>query len=499
MTASGQKTTGAPHKLVQGLGLLDSTMLVAGSMIGSGIFIVSSDMARQLGSPGWLLVAWIVTGVLTLAAALSYGELAAMMPHAGGQYVYLREAYGPLWGFLYGWTLFMVIQTGTIAAVGVAFARFLGVLVPAVSESHKLFEWGRFAVMPTTLVAIAVLVLLTWVNCRGLHEGKLVQNIFTFAKIAALVALAALGVVAGANATAIHANFGDWWTASFTQPVARGAQEFTTVPLGGLGLLMVFGTAMVGSLFSADAWNNVTFTAGEVKNPKRNLPPSLLLGCAIVCVLYFLVNVSYIVTLPLKGSPTGATAMERGIEFALNDRVATATAEVIFGAPAAAIMAVLIMISTFGCINGMILSGARVYYAMAQDGLFFGNIGNLNRSGVPQNGLIVQCVWGCLLCLSGTYSELLDYVMCVTMIFYVLTIAGLFVLRRTRPDAERPYRAWGYPIVPALYVVAAALISLDLLISPKTRPNTWPGLLIVLAGAPVYWWWRRRVGGKAAR
>jgi len=499
MTASGQKTTGAPHKLVQGLGLLDSTMLVAGSMIGSGIFIVSSDMARQLGSPGWLLVAWIVTGVLTLAAALSYGELAAMMPHAGGQYVYLREAYGPLWGFLYGWTLFMVIQTGTIAAVGVAFARFLGVLVPAVSESHKLFEWGRFAVMPTTLVAIAVLVLLTWVNCRGLHEGKLVQNIFTFAKIAALVALAALGVVAGANATAIHANFGDWWTASFTQPVARGAQEFTTVPLGGLGLLMVFGTAMVGSLFSADAWNNVTFTAGEVKNPKRNLPLSLLLGCAIVCVLYFLVNVSYIVTLPLKGSPTGATAMERGIEFALNDRVATATAEVIFGAPAAAIMAVLIMISTFGCINGMILSGARVYYAMAQDGLFFGNIGNLNRSGVPQNGLIVQCVWGCLLCLSGTYSELLDYVMCVTMIFYVLTIAGLFVLRRTRPDAERPYRAWGYPIVPALYVVAAALISLDLLISPKTRPNTWPGLLIVLAGAPVYWWWRRRVGGKAAR
>ncbi|MBM3889040.1 MAG: amino acid permease [Verrucomicrobia bacterium] len=499
MTASGQKTTGAPHKLVQGLGLLDSTMLVAGSMIGSGIFIVSSDMARQLGSPGWLLVAWIVTGVLTLAAALSYGELAAMMPHAGGQYVYLREAYGPLWGFLYGWTLFMVIQTGTIAAVGVAFARFLGVLVPAVSESHKLFEWGRFAVMPTTLVAIAVLVLLTWVNCRGLHEGKLVQNIFTFAKIAALVALAALGVVAGANATAIHANFGDWWTASFTQPVARGAQEFTTVPLGGLGLLMVFGTAMVGSLFSADAWNNVTFTAGEVKNPKRNLPLSLLLGCAIVCVLYFLVNVSYIVTLPLKGSPTGATAMERGIEFALNDRVATATAEVIFGAPAAAIMAVLIMISTFGCINGMILSGARVYYAMAQDGLFFGSIGNLNRRAVPRNGLIVQCVWGCLLCLSGTYSELLDYVMCVTMIFYVLTIAGLFVLRRTRPDAERPYRAWGYPIVPALYVVAAALISLDLLISPKTRPNTWPGLLIVLAGAPVYWWWRRRVGGKAAR
>ncbi|MCX7824419.1 MAG: amino acid permease, partial [Verrucomicrobiae bacterium] len=275
--------------------------------------------------------------------------------------------------------------------------------------------------------------------------------------------------------------------------------EFTTVPLGGLALLMVFGTAMVGSLFSADAWNNVTFTAGEVKNPKRNLPLSLLLGVVIVCVLYFLVNVSYLVTLPLKGSPTGATPMERGIQFALNDRVATAAAEVIFGAPAAAIMAVLIMISTFGCINGMILSGARVYYAMAQDGLFFGRIGNLNQRAVPRNGLIAQCVWGCLLCLSGTYSELLDYVMCVTMIFYVLTIAGLFVLRRTRPDAERPYRAWGYPVVPAIYIIAAALISLDLLVSPKTRPNTWPGLLIVLAGVPVYGWWRRRVAAQTTR
>jgi APA family basic amino acid/polyamine antiporter len=340
-------------------------------------------------------------------------------------------------------------------------------------------------------VAIAVQVFLTWVNCRGLHTGKVVQNIFTLAKIAALVALVALGITAGANATAIQANFTDWWTAAFTQPVARGAQEFTTIPLGALALMMVFGTAMVGSLFSADAWNNVTFTAGEVKNPHRNLPLSLLFGVVLVCVLYLLVNIAYLVTLPLKGSPTGATAMERGIQFALNDRVATATAEVIFGAPAAAIMAVLIMVSTFGCINGMILSGARVYYAMAQDGLFFGKIGALNQRGVPRNGLIAQCGWGCLLCLSGTYSELLDYVMFPIMVFYVLTMAGLFVLRRTRPDAERPYRAWGYPWVPALYIIAAALISLDLLISPKTFPNTWPGLLIVLAGAPVYWWWIR--------
>ena len=491
MSMSGQEPPGAPHRFIQGLGLLDATMLVAGSMIGSGIFIVTSDMARQLGSPGWLLAAWIVTGLLTLAAALSYGELAAMMPHAGGQYVYLREAYGPLWGFLFGWTLFLVIQTGTLAAVGVAFARFLGVLVPAVSESQKLFEWGRFAVTPTTLVAIAVNVLLTWVNCRGLHEGKTVQNIFTFAKIAALIVLAALGLAAGASATAIHANFTDAWTASFTQPVARGAQEFATAPLGGLGLLMVFGTAMVGSLFSADAWNNVTFTAGEVKNPKRNLPLSLLLGVVIVCVLYLLVNIGYLVTLPLHGSPAGATAMERGIQFALNDRVATATVEVVLGAPAAAIMAVLIMVSTFGCINGMILSGARVYYAMAQDGLFFRSVGRLNRRGVPRNGLVLQCVWGCALCLSGTYSELLDYVIFATLVFYVLTMAGLFVLRRTRPGAERPYRAWGYPLAPALYIAAAALLALDLLVSAKTGPNAWPGLLIVLAGVPVYAWWRR--------
>jgi APA family basic amino acid/polyamine antiporter len=461
-------------------------MIVAGSMIGSGIFIVSADIARQVGSAGWLLAVWLITGVLTVIAALSYGELAAMMPRAGGQYVYLCEAFSPMWGFLYGWTLFLVIQTGTVAAVATAFARFLGVLVPVVSESHKFFEWGRFSLSPTSLVAIAVLVLLSWSNSTGLKTGKIVQNIFTVTKVAALLGLVLLGLLAGANATAFNANFSDWWSATFTQPVVRGAAEFTTTPIAGFSLLFVFGTAMVGSLFAADSWHNVTFIAGEVNNPKRNLPLSLLLGVGLVCLLYFLANVAYLVTLPLKGTPDGTTTMARGIQFALNDRVGTAAAEIIFGPNGAILMAVLIMISTFGCLNGLILAGARVYYAMAQDGLFFRPIGELNRQGVPRNGLIVQCVWACLLALSGTYSELLDYVIFAVLIFYVLTMIGLFVLRRKRPDAERPYRAFGYPIVPALYIVLASLIAIDLLISPKTRPNTWPGLLIVLAGMPVY-------------
>ncbi|MBM3837113.1 MAG: amino acid permease [Verrucomicrobia bacterium] len=478
-------------QFVRGLGLLDSTMMVAGSMIGSGIFIVSADIARQVGSSGWLLVVWLITGVLTVIAALSYGELAAMMPRAGGQYVYLREAYSPLWGFLYGWTFYLVIQTGTIAAVAVAFARFLGVLVPAISESHVYFEFGRFALTPTKLVAIAVLILLTWSNSTGLRTGKIVQNIFTITKIAALLGLVLLGLLVGANSMAISANFQDWWSASFTQPSARGGNEFTTTALQGQGLLLVLGTAMVGSLFSADAWHCVTFTAAEVKNPKRNLPLSLFLGVSLVCALYFLANIAYLLTLPLHGSPAGTTALERGIQFALNDRVGTAAMEVIFGQNAAAIMALLIMISTFGCINGLVLVGARVYYAMARDGLFFARIGQLNRQGVPGNALLIQCVWACLLTLSGTYSELLDYVVFAVLIFYVLTMAGLFVLRRKRPDVERPYRAFGYPVVPAIYVVAASLIALDLLISPKTSGNAWPGLLIVLAGVPAYFFWKR--------
>ncbi len=477
--------------LVRGLGLLDATMLVAGSMIGSGIFIVSADIARQVGSSGWLLAVWAVTGALTLIAALSYGELAAMMPQAGGQYVYLREAYGGLWGFLYGWTLFLVIQTGTVAAVAVAFARFLGVLVPAISESHVLFALGRVAVTPTTLVAIGMIVLLTWTNCRGLRTGKIVQNVFTLTKIVALAGLILAGLLVGANRFAVSANFQDWWTATFTQVVPGSSLEVVTSAHTSVSLLLALGTAMVGSLFSSDAWNNVTFAAAEVRNPRRNLPLSLMLGVVLVVVLYLLANVAYLVAIPLQGAPGGATIAARGIQFATRDRVGTAVAEVAFGPQAAAFMALLIMVSTFGCMNGMILAGARVYYAMARDRLFFRRTGTLNRHGVPQNGLVVQCVWAALLTLSGTYSDLLDYVIFAVLIFYVMTIGGLFVLRHKRPEAVRPYRAIGYPLLPAIYVVTALLIAVDLLISPKTRANTWPGLLIVLAGVPVYFVWQR--------
>jgi APA family basic amino acid/polyamine antiporter len=472
------------------LGLLDATMLVAGSMIGSGIFIVSADIARKVGCSGWLLALWGITAVLTVIAALSYGELAAMMPQAGGQYVYLREAYGPLFGFLYGWTLFLVIQTGTIAAVAVAFAKFLGVLVPAVSDSHKLFEAGRFSLSTQTLVAIGVLVLLTASNCTGLRAGKWIQNTFTLAKIAALVGLVVLGLTLGANRGAIEANFDGIWRA---QAVVAGATGGTpgALSLGGLALVLALGAGMVGSLFSADAWNNITFTAGEVREPRRNLPLSLLLGVGLVCLLYFLANVAFLVTLPLAGTPDGATAMARGIQFAAKDRVGTAVAEAMFGAKGAVGMALLVMVSTFGCLNGMILAGARVYYAMARDGLFFGSTGRLNGQGVPGNGLAVQCVWAALLTLSGTYGDLLDYVIFAVLVFYVLTIVGLFVLRRTRPDALRPYRALGYPLVPGVYVVVASMIAVVLLISKDTRSNTWPGLLIVLAGVPVYYGWRR--------
>ena len=491
MTANASPAAGRQAELVRGLGLFDATMIVAGSMIGSGIFIVSADIARQVGSSGWLLGVWLLAAVLTLIAALSYGELAAMMPEAGGQYVYLREAYGPLWGFLFGWTFFLVIQTGTVAAVAVAFARFMGVLFPAISSSHKFFEYGRFSVSSVTVVAIVVLLLLTWSNTTGLKAGKVVQNVFTVTKIAALVALILLGLFVGANARAVQANFTHWFSGAISTAGGAAARGAATTAPGGLALLMALGTAMVGSLFACDSWNNVTFTAGEVKDPKRHLPLSLFFGVSMVCLVYFLANVAYLVTLPLAGVSYGATVVERGIQFARDDRVGTAVVEVVFGKEATLVMAVLIMISTFGCINGLVLACARVYYAMARDGLFFASVGQLNRHGVPESGLTIQCLWACLLAVSGTYNELLDYVIFAVLIFYVLTIAGVFVLRRKRPDAPRPYRAFGYPVLPAAYVVLASLISLDLLISPKTRANTWPGLLIVLAGVPVYALWNR--------
>ncbi|MBL8189267.1 MAG: amino acid permease [Acidobacteria bacterium] len=482
---------------IRGLGLLDSTMIVAGSMIGSGIFIVSADMARQLGSPGWLLVAWLITGFLTVVGALSYGELAAMMPHAGGQYVYLREAFSPLWGFLYGWTLFLVIQTGTIAAVSVGFARFLGVLWPTVSESNYLIKpinlGSSYAVSLSTaqLVGIAMIALLTWMNTRGLKLGKIVQNIFTFAKTGGLIALIVLGVVVGWNSGAVEANFGDFWTVrgplqgGTLQEVGTGLTAATT-----FGLFVALCVSQTNSLFSADAWNNITFTAGEVKDPKRNIPLSLALGTGLVITLYLLANVAYLTTLPLKT-----------IQEVPSDRVAAATAEVVFPGFGATLMAVVMLVSTFGCNNGLILAGARAYYAMARDGLFFQRAGELNQNAVPGWGLWIQGILAAALVLPRTiiaegiygnlYSNLLTYVISAALIFYILTIAGIFVLRRKQPTAERPYKAFGYPVVPALYIIGAAVILLVLLVYQTA--TTWPGLWIVLSGIPVYFFWRARV------
>lgn len=477
------------EKFIRGLGLFDSTMIVAGAMIGSGIFIVSADIARQVGSPGWLLVVWLVTGLLTLIGAVSYGELAAMMPRAGGQYVYLREAFSPLWGFLYGWTLFLVIQTGTIAAVAVGFARYLGVLWPKISESNYIIEPIRISsgyaisLSTTQLVGVLMIALLTWMNTRGLKLGKLVQNIFTVTKTGALIALILLGVTVGYQAVAAGANFSDLWTARGTlQEVGDGLTAATAA-----GLFVAICVAQTNSLFSADAWNNITFTAGEVKDPRRNIPLSLALGTGLVIGLYLLANVAYLMTLPITA-----------IQQVPSDRVASATADVIFPGHGAVIMAVAIMISTFGCNNGLILAGARAYYAMARDGLFFQPAGELNRHAVPAWGLVIQGAWAALLVLprivradgsyGNLYSNLLVYVISAALIFYILTIAGIYVLRRKQPDAERPYKAFGYPVIPALYIIGAAVI-LAVLFGYQTA-TTWPGLAIVLTGAPAYFLWR---------
>ena len=481
---------------VRGLGLLDSTTIVAGSMIGSGIFIVSADMARQVGSPGWLLVAWIVTGLLTVVGALSYGELAAMMPKAGGQYVYLREAFSPMWGFLYGWTLFMVIQTGTIAAVAVGFARYFGVLWPTLSESNYIVSpihlGSSYAISLSTaqLVGLVLIALLTWMNTRGLKLGKFVQNVFTFAKTGALIALIVLGIVVGlSSGTAGQANFGDLWTVRGTlQTVGPNLTAITT-----FGLFVAICVSQTNSLFSADAWNNITFTAGEVKDPKRNIPLSLAFGTLLVIALYLLANVAYLVTLPFET-----------IQTVPSDRVASATADVIFPGLGATLMAAFIMVSTFGCNNGLILAGARAYWAMARDGLFFKGAGRLNQKHVPSWGLGIQGIWAAVLVLPRTiktdpvtgltsygnlYGDLLNYVISAALIFYILTIAGIFRLRKTRPDVERPYRAFGYPIIPALYILGATVILVVLLIYQTA--STWPGFIIIATGIPVYFIWRK--------
>jgi len=470
------------HEFKREMSLFDAMMIVMGAMIGSGIFIVSADIARTVGSPGLLLLVWLVTGILTVIGALSYGELAGMMPHAGGLYVYLREAYNPLIGFLYGWTTFLVIQTGTIAAVAVAFAKFTGLIIPWFNEHNILVTVLGLKISTAHVLAIDSIAVLTYLNMRGLRTGKTIQGIFTVTKTAALSGLILLGFVVGANAAAIKANLAVFWKASWTH-MANG-QTASVQSLSGLMVLAAIGAAMVGSLFASDEWYTVTYIAGEVKNPKRNIPLSLVLGAGVVILLYFLANVAYVVTLPVHGSPGAADVMGRGIQFAAADRVGTAAASVIFGAPAAIIMAALIMISTFGCNNGLILSGARVYYAMAKDGLFFKATGKLNRKSVPGTALVVQGIWASLLCLSGTYSDLLDYVVFAVLIFFVLVVSGIFILRKKKPDAERPYRAWGYPVVPALYIVVAAAIAVDLLVFKAKY--TFPGLIIVLLGIPVF-------------
>ncbi len=460
----------AAPQLVRGMGLFSATAIVMGSMIGSGIFIVPADMSRTLGSPALLIAAWLVTAAMTIIGALSYGELAAMMPRAGGQYVYLRESLGPLWGFLYGWTLFLVIQTGTIAAVGVAFGKFLGVFFPGVSASNWLWHvgTGNIGLSTANLVAIGVITLLTVLNTLGVRLGAAVQNVFTSAKVLALLGVIAVGMVAK-NANAIATNFGAGWQRFW---IAGAAKNW-------LGLATLIAVVQVGSLFSSDAWNNVTFTAGEIREPKRNLPLSLSIGTGIVLLLYVLCNFVYLSVLPLAA-----------IQNAAQDRVATAVMEQAFGPIGAKLMASAILISTFGCCNGIILAGARVYYAMSRDGLFFASVGRLNGRGTPAVSLWVQWGWTCLLCLSGSYGQLLDYVIFAVLIFYILTIAGLFVLRRTRPQADRPYKAFGYPVLPALYIVMASWVSLVLL---RYKPQyTWPGLILVVLGVPVYLIWKRQ-------
>ena len=486
-------------ELVKGLGLFDSTMIVAGSMIGSGIFIVSADIAHQVQSPALLLAVWISSGVMTLIGALSYGELAAAMPQAGGQYVYLRESLGPLAGFLYGWTMLLVIQTGTIAAVGIAFAKFTALLAPWFSASQWICKIGTFGpwqlwfgslgpynvgLNHQNLLAIISIVVLTWTNTRGLRLGKIVQNIFTVSKIGSLAALAMLGLFFS-TAIARAVNFTDFWRnaqLSATHPYPPDA------PTWMISTITLVGVAMVGSLFSMDAWNNVTFTAAEVKNPSRNLPLSLGMGVGIVVLLYTLANIAYLRVLPVTGDPHGATVLSRGIEFAAEGRVATAAASVVFGPAGAIVMAVAILISTFGCNNGLILSGARIYYAMAKDKLFFASTGTVNKHHAPAAALIVQCIWASVLCLSGTYGQLLDFLIFAVVVFYILTLIGLFLLRWRRPRMHRPYRALGYPVLPALYIVMAVFLEIQLL---RYKPQyTWPGLIIVLLGLPVYGIWK---------
>ena len=452
------------------LSAFDATMIVAGSMIGSGIFIVSADITRNVGSAGWLVVVWLLTGFMTLTAALSYGELSAMFPKAGGQYVYLKESYNPLLGFLYGWSFFSVIQTGTIAAVGVAFSKFAGYFFPSLemTDANILMQIGFLKIYPAQILSIATIILLTYINTKGVQGGKMIQSTFTITKLASLFGLIGFGFLLASKASIWDANWANAWE------MKTIASDNSTAPIFGVAILGAIAASMVGSIFSSDAWNNVTFIAGEIKNPKRNIGLSLFLGTLIVTVIYISANLMYLSVLPLNE-----------IANAPADRVAVAASNVIFGNIGTYVIAVMIMISTFGCNNGLILAGARVYYTMAQDGLFFKKAGTLNKHAVPAWALWAQCIVAGLLCLSGRYGDLLDMVSFIVVIFYILTIIGIFILRKKRPELERPYKAFGYPVLPAIYILMGTCFCVLLIIY---KPNfTWPGLIITLLGVPLYY------------
>jgi basic amino acid/polyamine antiporter, APA family len=493
-TSAAPAATSSPAEFIRGIGPLAAISLVVGSMIGSGIFIVSADIGRQVGQwgPGGLLVVWVVTGAMTVTGALAYAELAAMMPKAGGQYVFLREGLNPLSGFLYGWTLFAVIQTGTIAAVAVAFAKFLGILVPSLGPEVFLplgqvrlpgaADAIQLGLSPQRVVAILMIALLTATNARGVRLGAAIQTVFSVAKVGALAALVLFGLTLWRQPAVAAANFSSFW----------GTAPWT------LAVVPVIGAAMVGSLFSSDAWNNVTFAAAEVQNPTRNLPRALAIGTGTVSLLYILANLAYLNILPFTGDPNGQDVLARGIQYAVQDRVGTAAIEVALGAGAATVMAVAILLSTFGCNNGLILSGPRVYYAMARDNLFFERAGTLHPTfRTPVFGLVAQAVWASVLCVSGTYGQLLDYVIFAAIVFYFLTTLALFRLRRLRPDLPRPVRAFGYPVLPGLYLVANGVLMVILLFEKPLY--TWPGLLIVASGIPVFYLWRRGRGPRPDR
>ncbi len=471
------------------LGLTDATMIVAGSMIGSGIFIVSADISRQVGGGGWLLLSWVIAGLMTMFAALSYGELAGMFPHAGGQYIYLRKAFNPLIGFLYGWALFIVVQSGTIAAVAVAFAKFTGVIFPLLGDNHIFYQTilpgiGEYKLTAAQLLGVFSIFILTFLNSLGIEYGKFILRLFTSAKLIALFGLIILGIFVYNNPVVWEQNLEHFWDLQHWEKDPLSSSWLLT-QIGGMALAGAIGAGLVGSLFSSDAWNNVTFIAGEIRNPKRNIPISLFAGTLIVSSIYVLANVAYLRLIPLQGIPHGTDALSTGIQFAPNDRVGTVAATMMFGATGTLIMAVLIMISTFGCNNGLILASVRLYQAMARDGLFFTKMQHNNKYGVPGYALWIQFCWASVLALSGQYGTLLDYVMFAVILFYMFTIAGIFVLRKKMPDAERPYKAFGYPVVPMIYILLALFFCINLII---TKPFiSWTGIALVAAGIPVYY------------